>query len=117
MIHTLPKVCIVYDVTYHVHKLVNAVHTVCLKIFCVSLTKEPGACIMVRVWYFDGLPGDQRLPHKLAGGQEVTLEKLAELGILYWEVKHLLSKVTNHCTMVGLLIIIWIDPMHCMYGT
>ncbi|XP_064383129.1 uncharacterized protein LOC135331805 [Halichondria panicea] len=38
---------------------------------------------MVRAWLFDGVPGDQRLPHKREGSQEISLEKLAELGVLY----------------------------------
>ncbi len=35
---------------------------------------------------FDGVPGDQRVPHRAEGSQEVSLEKLAELGVLYWKV-------------------------------
>ena len=42
---------------------------------------------MVSAWLFDGVPGDQRLPHKREGSQEISLEKLAELGVLYWKVE------------------------------
>ena len=46
-----------------------------------------GYSIMVRAWYMDSLPGDQRLPHRSEGSQEVSLDKLAELGVLYWKVQ------------------------------
>lgn len=41
---------------------------------------------MVVVWYYDGKPGDQRLPHKTQDAEEIPMEKLAELGVLYWKV-------------------------------
>lgn len=42
---------------------------------------------MVKAWLFDGAPGDQRLPHRLEGSQEISLDKLKEIGVLYWEVR------------------------------
>ena len=38
---------------------------------------------MVRAWYFDALPGDQRKPHK---GEDVSLDELEKIGVLYWKV-------------------------------
>ena len=43
---------------------------------------------MVRAWYFDSLPGDQREPHK---GEDVSLDELSGIGVLYWKVRTLLE--------------------------
>jgi len=40
----------------------------------------------MRSYYFDNLPGDQRLPHDYVPSRPVSLEKLSELGLKYWTV-------------------------------
>lgn len=40
---------------------------------------------MVCAWLYDGVVGDQRLPHR-SEGKEIALERLSELGVLYWKV-------------------------------
>lgn len=42
---------------------------------------------MVRAWYMDKVPGDQRLEHRAKGTADVPLDRLASLGVLYWKVK------------------------------
>ena len=42
--------------------------------------------IMVRAWYMDKAPGDQRLEHRAQGTADVPLDRLASLGVLYWKV-------------------------------
>ena len=42
---------------------------------------------MVRAWLMDNSPADQRLPHRLEGISDVSLQVLAELGVLYWKVR------------------------------
>ncbi|KDQ59089.1 hypothetical protein JAAARDRAFT_33819 [Jaapia argillacea MUCL 33604] len=39
---------------------------------------------MVRVYYYDNIPGDQRLPHD--SGKPVSLSTLEEIGVSYWYV-------------------------------
>ena len=41
---------------------------------------------MVRAWYMDTIPGDQRLEHRPHDATDVSLEQLAGLGVLYWKV-------------------------------
>ena len=43
--------------------------------------------IMVRAWYMDKAPGDQRLEHRAKETADVPLDRLASLGVLYWKVK------------------------------
>ncbi|KAI0641609.1 1,2-dihydroxy-3-keto-5-methylthiopentene dioxygenase [Trametes meyenii] len=38
----------------------------------------------MRAYYFDNVPGNQRLPHD--SGRGVALETLAALGVLYWRI-------------------------------
>ncbi|EPQ53994.1 Acireductone dioxygenase [Gloeophyllum trabeum ATCC 11539] len=38
----------------------------------------------MRAYYFDNVPGDQRLPHD--SGKSVLLEKLSALGVHYWSI-------------------------------
>ena len=42
---------------------------------------------MVRAWYMDTVAGDQRLEHRPRDATDVSLEELANLGVLYWKVK------------------------------
>lgn len=39
---------------------------------------------MVRVWYMDDSDADQRLEHQLDPPEFVSLDKLKQLGVLYW---------------------------------
>lgn len=48
-----------------------------------QLSPDEGEETMVRAWYFDCLPGDQREPHR---GEDVSLEELVKIGVLYWKV-------------------------------
>ena len=41
---------------------------------------------MVRAWYMDKAPGDQRLEHRAKGTADIPLDRLASLGVLYWKV-------------------------------
>ena len=41
---------------------------------------------MVRAWYMDSSPADQRMPHRLEGASDVSLQDLAKLGVHYWRV-------------------------------
>ena len=40
----------------------------------------------MRAYYYDNLPGDQRLMHD--SGKPVSLEQLQELGVKYWHVPY-----------------------------
>eukprot|EP00245_Coleochaete_scutata_P001071 TRINITY_DN112_c0_g1_i1.p1 TRINITY_DN112_c0_g1~~TRINITY_DN112_c0_g1_i1.p1 ORF type:complete len:198 (-),score=58.69 TRINITY_DN112_c0_g1_i1:704-1297(-) len=40
----------------------------------------------VDAWYMDNLDSDQRLPHRFEPNQAVSMEKLADLGVLYWKL-------------------------------
>ncbi|GLJ40051.1 hypothetical protein SUGI_0820050 [Cryptomeria japonica] len=40
----------------------------------------------MEAWYFDELGEDQRLPHQTNPPQYVSLEKLADIGVLYWKL-------------------------------
>lgn len=58
--------------------------------------------IMVRAWYMDDSPEDQRLEHHLDPPQFVTLEDLAKItGVTYWKVR----QVSQRClsALIGLL--------------
>ena len=48
---------------------------------------------MVRAWYFDSVPGDQREPHK---GEDVSLEELVRIGVLYWKVACTRASLPTH---------------------
>lgn len=37
-------------------------------------------------YYFDNIPGDQRLPHDYAPSRPVSAQKLTELGINHWSI-------------------------------
>lgn len=38
----------------------------------------------MRAYYFDNLPGDQRLPH--ATDEVIDVAKLGDIGVLYWNI-------------------------------
>ena len=38
-------------------------------------------------WYMDNEPGDQRLEHMPHPSEEVSLDVLKSLGVLYWQVR------------------------------
>jgi hypothetical protein len=40
----------------------------------------------MRSYYFDNLPGDQRLPHDYVPSRQVVPEKLKQLGIHFWSI-------------------------------
>jgi 1,2-dihydroxy-3-keto-5-methylthiopentene dioxygenase len=40
----------------------------------------------MRSYYYDNLPGDQRLPHDYVPSRPVPPEKLTKLGINYWSI-------------------------------
>lgn len=40
----------------------------------------------MRAYYFDNLPGDQRLPHCTNPPHNVDLERLKDLGVLHWRI-------------------------------
>ena len=61
---------------HDVHDMLTSTATACYKL----LTKMP------RAWYIDSLPGDQRLEHRLEGREDVPIQQLASLGVLYWKV-------------------------------
>lgn len=44
---------------------------------------------MVSAWFMDSSDEDQRLPHHLDPPQPVSLEDLANCGVLYWKVTFL----------------------------
>lgn len=42
---------------------------------------------MVQAWIYDEkAPGDQRAPHQFTPNQEVSLDVLSVLGVLYWKI-------------------------------
>ena len=41
---------------------------------------------MIEAWRMDGSEGDQRLPHKKAQNEEVSLKELESLGVHYWNI-------------------------------
>jgi 1,2-dihydroxy-3-keto-5-methylthiopentene dioxygenase len=40
----------------------------------------------MRAYYFDNIPGDQRLPHDYSPSRQVSVEKLDSLGVKYWHI-------------------------------
>lgn len=38
----------------------------------------------MRAYYFDDIPGDQRLPHD--SNRDVPLSRLPEIGVLHWKI-------------------------------
>ena len=40
----------------------------------------------MRAYYFDNLPGDQRLPHDCVPSKPVSFDTLTKLGIKYWSI-------------------------------
>jgi len=40
----------------------------------------------MRAYYFDNLPGDQRLPHDYSPSREIPLENLPKIGVHYWQI-------------------------------
>lgn len=40
----------------------------------------------MRAYYFDNLPGDQRLPHDYVPSRPVSTTKLESLGVKYWNI-------------------------------
>ncbi|KAG5649912.1 1,2-dihydroxy-3-keto-5-methylthiopentene dioxygenase 1 [Sphagnurus paluster] len=40
----------------------------------------------MRAYYYDNVPGDQRLPHDYIPSRPVSLEKLASLGVKFWTI-------------------------------
>eukprot|EP00731_Ephydatia_muelleri_P010467 Em0005g1053a len=52
---------------------------------------------MVKAWYMDNAPDDQRLPHRPEGAPDLSLELLASLGVLYWKID------VDRCDEEGLL--------------
>ena len=40
----------------------------------------------MRAYYFDNLPGDQRLPHDYVPSRPVTREALAKMNVLSWTI-------------------------------
>lgn len=42
---------------------------------------------MVQAWYYDETEEDQRTPHRKTPNQPVSLQRLRDLGILYWRVE------------------------------
>jgi hypothetical protein len=41
---------------------------------------------IMRAYYYDNLPGDQRLPHDYSPSRPVPLEKLAALNVRFWSI-------------------------------
>ena len=41
---------------------------------------------MVQAWFMDSSDEDQRLPHQLEPPQPVSLEQLADIGVLYFNI-------------------------------
>jgi 1,2-dihydroxy-3-keto-5-methylthiopentene dioxygenase len=41
---------------------------------------------MVHAYYMDSSSEDQRLPHQLSPPEPVSLEQLAKIGVLYWNM-------------------------------
>ena len=40
----------------------------------------------MRAYYFDNLPGDQRLAHDYVPSRPVSAEKLAQINIKFWQI-------------------------------
>jgi len=40
----------------------------------------------MRAYYFDNVPGDQRLPHDYIPSRPVSIETLASIGVKYWTI-------------------------------
>jgi 1,2-dihydroxy-3-keto-5-methylthiopentene dioxygenase len=40
----------------------------------------------MRSYYFDDLPGDQRLPHDYVPSRPVSIDKLRAIGLHYWSI-------------------------------
>lgn len=40
----------------------------------------------MRAYYFDNLPGDQRLPHDYIPSRPVSAEKLTEINVKFWQI-------------------------------
>ncbi|KAG5641597.1 1,2-dihydroxy-3-keto-5-methylthiopentene dioxygenase 1 [Asterophora parasitica] len=40
----------------------------------------------MRAYYFDNIPGDQRLPHDYIPSRPVSLDVLSKLGVKYWTI-------------------------------
>lgn len=40
----------------------------------------------MRAYYFDNIPGDQRLPHDYVPSRPVPLEKLDDLNVKFWTI-------------------------------
>lgn len=40
----------------------------------------------MRAYYFDNVPGDQRLPHDYSPSRPVSLDTLNQLGVKYWNI-------------------------------
>ncbi|KAI3857636.1 hypothetical protein MKW98_028900 [Papaver atlanticum] len=40
----------------------------------------------MEAWYMDESPEDQRLPHQKSPNQPVSLDKFADIGVLYWHL-------------------------------
>ena len=59
-----------------------------------QLSRDKGEETMVRAWYFDSVPGDQREPHK---GEDVSLEELVKIGVLYWKVRPCMCGYVHAC--------------------
>ena len=42
---------------------------------------------MPRVWYMDDdHDADQRLPHRAPGTQDIDIQQLRDIGVIYWKV-------------------------------
>lgn len=41
---------------------------------------------MVQAWFMDSSDADQRLPHQLDPPQPVSIESLAKIGVLYFNI-------------------------------
>ena len=44
---------------------------------------------MPRAWYMDNSDCDQREPHRPVNAEDVSLDQLASIGVLYWKVQNL----------------------------
>jgi 1,2-dihydroxy-3-keto-5-methylthiopentene dioxygenase len=40
----------------------------------------------MRAYYFDNLPGDQRLPHDYLPSQPVSIDTLKAIGVRFWSI-------------------------------
>ncbi|KAG6853070.1 hypothetical protein C0991_007140, partial [Blastosporella zonata] len=46
----------------------------------------PSSLPVMRAYYYDNIPGDQRLPHDYIPSQPVSEEKLTALGVKFWSI-------------------------------